>query len=108
MRLTASPSPVPVANRVRHPGSKGISKMAMTSTTVVGVFDDYATAQRVVQDLIDSGFRRDDVQITNNSSLTSDAARGNAGLSGDAIRHDNSGGGISGFFHRMFGSDEDD
>ena len=36
--------------------------------TVVGLFDDYRQAQDVVQDLMDSGFRRDDISVVANES----------------------------------------
>ncbi|NJN17444.1 MAG: hypothetical protein HC822_14810, partial [Oscillochloris sp.] len=34
--------------------------------TVVGLFDSYTEAQRVVQDLMDSGFRREDISVVAN------------------------------------------
>ncbi|HMQ30843.1 MAG TPA: hypothetical protein PKD53_08945 [Chloroflexaceae bacterium] len=34
--------------------------------TVVGMFDSYAEAQHVVQDLMDSGFRREDISVVAN------------------------------------------
>jgi uncharacterized protein (TIGR02271 family) len=75
--------------------------------TIVGVFDSYATAERVVQELIQSGFSRNDVRITSNETFTSDAARGNAGLSGTGPGH-SAGGGIAGFFRNLFGAGEAD
>lgn len=77
-----------------------------TTRTVVGVFDDYAAAQRVVSSLVEEGFNRNNIEITSNDSYMKNAARGNAGLSGAAA--DSSGGGISGFFRRMFGDDLDE
>ncbi|NTU84834.1 MAG: hypothetical protein HGA45_36630, partial [Chloroflexales bacterium] len=38
--------------------------------TVVGLFDNFAEAQSVVQDLIDSGFRREDISVVANESAT--------------------------------------
>lgn len=73
--------------------------------TVVGVFDDRTTAQSVVDELASNGFDRGHIEITSHDSYASDAARGNTGLSGST--HDNSGGGIGGFFRRMFGGDSD-
>lgn len=79
--------------------------MTSTSTrTVVGVFDDRSTAQSVVEELVNSGFSRSNIEIQSHDSYASDAARGNTGLTGEL--RDHSGGGISGFFHRMFGSDD--
>jgi uncharacterized protein (TIGR02271 family) len=79
--------------------------MNPTSTrTVVGVFDDRAAAQRVVEDLVNSGINRSNIETSSHDAYASDVARGNTGLSGDV--QDNSGGGISGFFRRLFGDDE--
>jgi uncharacterized protein (TIGR02271 family) len=78
-----------------------------TSKTIVGVFDSYATAERAAEDLIQSGFPRSQVQITSSDTFTSDAARGNAGLSGTYTGH-SAGGGISGFFRNLFGAGDDE
>jgi uncharacterized protein (TIGR02271 family) len=80
--------------------------MPASTRTVVAVFDDYATAERAVNDLVSSGFSRENIDITSgNSSYGSDFAAGNAGLTGREPR-DQSGGGIGGFFRRIFGDDE--
>jgi hypothetical protein len=82
----------------------GTPIMTSTSTrTVVGVFDDRTTAERVVEELANNGFDRGHIQVEAHDSYATDAARGNTGLSGSA--HDNSGGGIGGFFRRLFGDD---
>lgn len=83
--------------------------MASTSTatrTVVGVFDDQSTANNVVEQLVNSGFSRSNIDINSNDSYASDAASGNTGLTGQT--RDHSGGGISGFFSRMFGDNQPD
>jgi len=81
--------------------------MTSTSTrTVVGVFDDRSTAQNVVEELVNSGFERSSIEINSHDSYASDAARGNTGLTGEV--RDHSGGGISGFFRRMFGDNDRD
>jgi uncharacterized protein (TIGR02271 family) len=77
--------------------------MTTTTRTVLGVFDDYATAKQVVDELVESGFSRSDIQITTQNDYAMDAARGGAGLSGEA--QDKSGGGIAGFFRRLFGDE---
>jgi uncharacterized protein (TIGR02271 family) len=79
--------------------------MPALSRTVVAVFDDYATAERAVNDLVSNGFSRDNIEVTSNNNLASDSALGNTGLSGREPR-DRSGGGIGGFFRRLFGDDE--
>jgi uncharacterized protein (TIGR02271 family) len=76
-----------------------------TQCTIVGVFDDRATADRVAQEIANEGVSRNRIQVMSSDAFNADAARGNAGLSGTA-HHDSSGGGISGFFHRLFGSDD--
>jgi uncharacterized protein (TIGR02271 family) len=70
------------------------------------VFDDYATAQNVVEELTHSGFSRNDIQIMSHQEYAKSVGGGNAGLSGQP--GDRSGGGIAGFFRRLFGDDVDD
>jgi uncharacterized protein (TIGR02271 family) len=81
--------------------------MATTQCTIVGVFEDRATAERVAQELASEGIGRDNIQVMSSDTYTADVARGGAGLAGTPHR-DASGGGISGFFHRLFGSDVDE
>lgn len=77
-----------------------------TSQTVVAVFENYAAAERAVAALVSGGFPRDTIQITSDTSYRSDAATGNTGLSGHEPT-DASGGGLGGFFRRLFGADEE-
>ena len=79
--------------------------MPVCSRTVVAVFDDYPTAERAVNDLVSNGFSRETIEITSNYNFASDSAIGNTGLSGREPR-DRSGGGMGGFFRRLFGDDE--
>jgi uncharacterized protein (TIGR02271 family) len=81
--------------------------MQTSTKTVVGVFDDFATAQRAAERLVENGFTRDQIEVTSGQNYANESARGNTGLTGGAPS-DRSGGGISGFFHRLFGSDDDD
>jgi uncharacterized protein (TIGR02271 family) len=68
--------------------------------TVVGVFDEYRTAERVAQELTDDGIARDSIEVKSNFMT------GAAGRSAESSeRHE---GGISGFFHRLFGGGSDD
>ena len=69
-----------------------------TERTVVAVFDDYSSADRVVRDLVDAGIPRDSIEVKSNFMT------GAAGRSHSEERHE---GGISGFFHRLFGGDEE-
>ncbi|MDQ2798810.1 MAG: hypothetical protein M3Y13_04100, partial [Armatimonadota bacterium] len=48
--------------------------------TVVGLFDDFNEAQNVVQDLVDGGFRREDISIAANQTA--------AGYTGDGSNVD--------------------
>jgi hypothetical protein len=48
-------------------------KECLMAKTIVGLFDRYADAQNVVQDLMDNGVRREDISV-----VATDAARGTA------------------------------
>lgn len=79
----------------------------MTGTNaLVAMFADRAAAHRAAEELIDNGFSSDQVHVNAASDVVLDAASGNASLRGTT--GDSSGGGISGFFHRMFGGDTPD
>lgn len=80
--------------------------MAVTTNTIVGVFDDAATAQRAADELRQRGIDSGNIHVTSSSEYASDAARGGSGLSGD-YPQESSGGGITGFFKRLFGSHRD-
>jgi len=71
-----------------------------SNNTVVGVFDDYSTADRVAQELTNAGIPRESIEVKSNFRT------GAAGRSGDAEEHHE--GGISGFFHRLFGGGDDE
>jgi uncharacterized protein (TIGR02271 family) len=76
--------------------------MAQTSSnnTVIGVFDDYSTAERVARDLTNAGIPRESIEVKSNFMT------GAAGRSTTEEEHHE--GGISGFFHRLFGSDDEE
>lgn len=78
--------------------------MQTYTRTIVAVFDDFATAQRAAARLIEDGFGREEVQVTSANDYIGNPASGNTGLTGRPP-DDTSGGGISGFFHRLFGTD---
>jgi uncharacterized protein (TIGR02271 family) len=66
--------------------------------TIVGVFDDYRTAEQVREDLVKAGIPRDAIDV-----------RSNFGAGTGGGRSFDSGGyhgGISRFFHRLFGGEE--
>lgn len=73
----------------------------MTGNTVVGVYDNYADAQRAVQALSSEGFPRSSIHLTPESE-TDTSARASTADSSDA----QSSGGIGGFFRSLFGREE--
>ena len=77
--------------------------MAQSSNdkTVVGVFEDYNAADRVVRELTNAGIPRESVQVQSNF-MTGAAGRSEYG------ENQNREGGISGFFSRLFGGDDRD
>jgi uncharacterized protein (TIGR02271 family) len=77
-------------------------------SALVAIFPERATADRAVQELVRNGFDANQVEVSSTDDIARHVAAGNAGLSG--TRHDSSGGGIAGFFHRLFGTEtnEDD
>jgi uncharacterized protein (TIGR02271 family) len=74
-------------------------QMASDTSTVVGVFNDYSTAEQAARELIDNGIPRESVHI---QSANRTAAAGRS----DYQAH-NDEGGIKGFFHRMFGGENE-
>ena len=69
--------------------------------TVIGLFDNRSEAQAAMQDLVQEGFIRENIDISNRSVSDS------TDFSADTISTgSSSGGGISGFFNSLFGSDE--
>jgi uncharacterized protein (TIGR02271 family) len=66
-------------------------------TKIVGVFEDYSTAERVAQDLTNVGIPRTSIEVQSNFRT------GAAGRADDSGQKE---GGILGFFHRLFGGDE--
>jgi uncharacterized protein (TIGR02271 family) len=69
--------------------------------TVVGVFDDYATAQQAARELESDGIPRAQIQVESNMKT------GAAGYGGGETEEHHEGG-VTGFFHRLFGGGEDD
>ena len=68
--------------------------------TVIGLFEDYRTAEAAAQALQNAGIERQSIQVKSNFMT------GAAGRSADAGEtHE---GGISGFFRRLFGGESDD
>lgn len=68
--------------------------------TVIAVFDSYAQAESTMNELLDAGFSRSDVQLNPEGDRT--GAMGSAGAAGD---HQSHGSGIGGFFRSLFGMD---
>jgi uncharacterized protein (TIGR02271 family) len=69
--------------------------------TVIGLFDNRSEAQAAMQDLIQEGFVRENIDISNRNVTDS------TDISADTVSTGSgSGGGISGFFKSLFGVDE--
>jgi len=77
------------------------------SNALIAIFADRASAEQARDELLRRGLRREDIEVTTAAEASHDAASGNTGLTGTAPS-DSSGGGISGWFHRLFGDDESD
>jgi len=76
-----------------------------TRHALVAVFPDRTTADSALQELMRNGFQSDQVEVSSTDDLARQVGSGNAGLSG--THRDTSGGGITGWFQRWFGSDTD-
>ncbi|MCU1237113.1 MAG: hypothetical protein JWP63_5080 [Candidatus Solibacter sp.] len=74
--------------------------MAQNSCTVIGVFDDYGSAENVARDLEGLGIPKQSIHVKSNFK-TGAAGRSDYG-------EERSEGGISGFFHRLFGGGHED
>jgi uncharacterized protein (TIGR02271 family) len=72
--------------------------MASDNNTIVGVFNDYSKAEQAGRELVEHGFPRDSVHVQS-SNKTAAAGR-------SEYQTDENGGGIRGFFHRIFGGDD--
>jgi uncharacterized protein (TIGR02271 family) len=73
--------------------------MAQDTSTITAVFDDYGTAESAARELENIGVPRESIDVRSNFKT------GAAGRSEYA--DDSQQGGISGFFHRLFGGHED-
>ncbi len=77
--------------------------MQNEAKTVVGVFEDYSAAENVARELENAGIPRQSIEVKSNFMT------GAAGRSLDREEHEeHHEGGISGFFHRLFGGGDDD
>jgi uncharacterized protein (TIGR02271 family) len=72
--------------------------MPDATTTAIGVFKDSVTAERVARELETSGFPAANIQVSHETA-------GNSYTEGERRSE---GGGIAGFFRRLFGADEDE
>ena len=73
-------------------------------STIVGVFANEAAARTVVDDLAKAGFDRSNIHISTRDEVARQVGGGGAGLGGRP-RPETTGGGITGWFHGLFGSD---
>lgn len=73
--------------------------------TVIGIFDDASEAQTAMQELMEAGFSRNNIDLsTQNSTDTTTSADHRT----DDESHREKQGGIMGFFASLFGDDDDD
>jgi len=70
--------------------------------TVVGVYDSYAQAQNVLNELLACGFSRDEVQLSPETTDTASTTQSTSSSSQD------SGSGIGHFFRSLFGMEDDE
>src|SRR4051812_43375114 len=77
------------------------------SNALIAIFADRGAAEQAREELIRRGLRREQIDVTTAADAAGDAARGNAGMTGN-VHRDTSGGGIAGWFHRLFGDDASD
>lgn len=75
----------------------------ITRNTIVGIFQDEATAEAVASELVNAGISRSDVHIGSRSNWAADAATGGSGMTGRAPEHRS--GGFMGWLESLFGSD---
>jgi uncharacterized protein (TIGR02271 family) len=76
--------------------------------TVAAVFDNYNEAQHAFDDLVASGFSREDVHLSQSNEAGSSVAGDATSASERRVEDDESGGtGIGSFFRRLFGSDDE-
>ena len=76
-------------------------------STVVGVFDYYNTARAAARELEEIGIPREDINVQSNVATGTAGGSADGGSYEDRDRHEHHGG-ISGFFHRLFGGHDDD
>lgn len=77
-----------------------------TRNSIVAVYRDADTANSVVTQLEDAGISRSRIHVGSSADVASQAARGGAGLSGEAPTHHS--GGFMGWLESLFGEDESD
>jgi uncharacterized protein (TIGR02271 family) len=68
------------------------------SQTVIGIFDNESEARKAVEQLVDNGFSRSDIDISDRSANVTDST---------ATRRNEDDDSIGGFFRSLFGSDDD-
>jgi uncharacterized protein (TIGR02271 family) len=77
--------------------------------TLVAVFDNNADAQGAMDELLASGFSRQDVRMSSGGSTTgTDSTLSGSSTSATSSGDAGTGGGIMNFFSNLFGSDDDD
>jgi len=76
--------------------------------TVIGIFDDASEAQTAMQELMEAGFSRNNIDLSTQNSTDTTNANTSADHRTDDEGHREKEGGIMGFFASLFGDDDDD
>jgi len=80
--------------------------MTSSTDTVLGVFENESQARHVVEELVQSGFTRDQVHISSENDHAGEIASGGASLHGRTPEHH--GGGFMHWLESLFGADDTD
>ncbi|MCY7356532.1 MAG: general stress protein [Rudanella sp.] len=76
--------------------------------TVIGIFDDASEAQTAMQELMEAGFSRNNIDLSTQTPSDATASVSSADYRTDADHNHEKKGGIMGFFASLFSDDDDD
>lgn len=76
--------------------------------TVIGIFDDASEAQTAIQELMEAGFSRNNIDLSTQNASDTTNANASAEYRTDADGKREKEGGIMGFFSSLFGDDDTD
>ncbi len=75
--------------------------------TVIGIFDDASEAQTAIQELMEAGFSRNNIDLSTQNASEATNANASADYRTDDDGNREKQGGIMGFFASLFGDDDD-